>query len=192
MEIADYLTRILQKEAFDQSGLIYGIGHAVYTVSDPRTKLLRDYARALAYETGREEEYELYTADRAPGSRSLPRRQEKRQDRLRQCRLLFRLRLQHAGHPAGTVHADFRRRPDRRLERPPDRGAASAAAGSSAQPTNASRNAAATRQWKDGADGSIGCRLAATQNDPTVMYKKLTQSDRHENASPADAGPAFW
>jgi citrate synthase len=51
----------LQKDAFDKSGLIYGVGHAVYTVSDPRTKLLRDYARALAYEAGREDEYELYT-----------------------------------------------------------------------------------------------------------------------------------
>ncbi|HBP37763.1 MAG TPA: citrate synthase [Clostridiales bacterium] len=60
-EITAYLTRILQKQAFDQSGLIYGIGHAVYTLSDPRTKLLRDYARALAFESGREEEYELYT-----------------------------------------------------------------------------------------------------------------------------------
>ena len=61
MEITEYLTRILKKEAYDKSGLIYGVGHAVYTVSDPRTKLLRDYARALAYEAGREEEYELYT-----------------------------------------------------------------------------------------------------------------------------------
>ncbi|MHB1483042.1 MAG: citrate/2-methylcitrate synthase [Saccharofermentanales bacterium] len=61
IEIEDYLTKILKKEAFDKSGLIYGIGHAVYTVSDPRTKLLRDYARGLAYEAGREQEYELYT-----------------------------------------------------------------------------------------------------------------------------------
>ena len=61
MEIADYLTKILQKQAYDKSGLIYGVGHAVYTVSDPRTKLLRDYARTLAYEAGREDEYELYT-----------------------------------------------------------------------------------------------------------------------------------
>lgn len=61
MEICEYLTKILKKEAYDKSGLIYGIGHAVYTVSDPRTKLLRDYARGLAYESGREEEYELYT-----------------------------------------------------------------------------------------------------------------------------------
>jgi len=61
MEICEYLAKILKKDAYDKSGLIYGIGHAVYTVSDPRTKLLRDYARGLAYESGREAEYELYT-----------------------------------------------------------------------------------------------------------------------------------
>ncbi len=61
MEIADYLVKILEKEAFDKSGLIYGIGHAVYTLSDPRARLLRDYARSLAYEAGREDEYLLYT-----------------------------------------------------------------------------------------------------------------------------------
>ncbi len=61
-EIEEYLTRILQKNAFDKTGLIYGIGHAVYTVSDPRARLLRDYARALAYEAGREKEYDLYTS----------------------------------------------------------------------------------------------------------------------------------
>jgi len=61
MQICEYLEKILKKEAYDKTGLIYGMGHAVYTVSDPRTKLLRDYARGLAYESGREAEYELYT-----------------------------------------------------------------------------------------------------------------------------------
>lgn len=61
MEIADYLTKVLKKEAFDRRGLVYGIGHAVYTLSDPRCVLLRDYARALAFETKREDEYLLYT-----------------------------------------------------------------------------------------------------------------------------------
>ena len=60
-DIKTYLAKLLTKEAFDKSGLIYGIGHAVYTISDPRSKLLRDYARTLAYEAGREAEYELYT-----------------------------------------------------------------------------------------------------------------------------------
>lgn len=61
IEITQHLVNLLDKKAFDRSGLIYGIGHAVYTLSDPRAKLLRDYARALAFESGREKEYELYT-----------------------------------------------------------------------------------------------------------------------------------
>lgn len=61
-EVADYLKRILRKEAFDKSGLIYGIGHAVYTLSDPRTRVLRQHAEALASEAGREEEFALYTS----------------------------------------------------------------------------------------------------------------------------------
>ncbi len=60
VEIEQYLVDLLNKKAFDRSGLIYGIGHAVYTLSDPRTKLLRDYARQLAFESGKEEEYEFY------------------------------------------------------------------------------------------------------------------------------------
>lgn len=59
-EVENYIVAILNKEAFDKAGLVYGIGHAVYTISDPRTKLLRDYARSLAFEVGREKEYELY------------------------------------------------------------------------------------------------------------------------------------
>lgn len=60
-EIAGYLARIIRKEAFDRSGLIYGIGHAVYTVSDPRTILLKQKAEKLAGEKGLEKEYRLYT-----------------------------------------------------------------------------------------------------------------------------------
>ncbi|MCR5061287.1 MAG: citrate/2-methylcitrate synthase [Saccharofermentans sp.] len=59
-QIEDYLTKILKKEAFDRSGLIYGIGHAVYTLSDPRTRLLKKYARDLAIEKGMVEKFDLY------------------------------------------------------------------------------------------------------------------------------------
>ncbi|MBQ5490621.1 MAG: citrate/2-methylcitrate synthase [Treponema sp.] len=59
-EIADYLRKIANKEAFDHTGLIYGQGHAVYTISDPRTTLLRNKAEALAKEKGFEEEFNLY------------------------------------------------------------------------------------------------------------------------------------
>ncbi len=56
-EIKRYLTRILNKEVYDKSGLIYGIGHAVYTLSDPRTVLLKEMARELAREKGRDREF---------------------------------------------------------------------------------------------------------------------------------------
>lgn len=48
---------MLRKEAYDHTGLIYGIGHAVYTISDPRALLLKEMARDLAKEKEREEEY---------------------------------------------------------------------------------------------------------------------------------------
>ena len=58
--IKDYLARLLNKEAFDRAGLIYGMGHAVYSLSDPRAEILRSYARKLSEEKGTLEEFELY------------------------------------------------------------------------------------------------------------------------------------
>ncbi len=59
-EVRGYLQKILNKEAFDKSGLIYGIGHAVYSLSDPRTKILKKYVGQLAKEKGTEKELALY------------------------------------------------------------------------------------------------------------------------------------
>ena len=58
-EVIQYLNKILDKKAGDGSGLIYGIGHAVYTLSDPRARILKKNAKKLAYEKGFEREYEL-------------------------------------------------------------------------------------------------------------------------------------
>ncbi len=58
--LRDYLNKILNKEAFDGAGLVYGIGHAVYTLSDPRAVILKEFARRLSIEKGMEEEFELY------------------------------------------------------------------------------------------------------------------------------------
>ena len=58
-EITNYLEKILHKEAGDGSGLIYGMGHAIYTKSDPRALVLKRYARALAEKTGLLQELEL-------------------------------------------------------------------------------------------------------------------------------------
>ena len=57
-EVYAYLKKIMEKKAGDGSGLIYGIGHAVYTKSDPRMKLLQKHAKKLAYERGFEKEFE--------------------------------------------------------------------------------------------------------------------------------------
>ena len=59
-EIRDYLTRLLDKDAFDKAGLIYGMGHAVYSISDPRAKIMESFAAGLSSEKGREDEYGLY------------------------------------------------------------------------------------------------------------------------------------
>ena len=60
-EICTYLTKLLNKEAFDKAGLIYGIGHAVYSISDPRAVILKEYAGKLAAAKGVEDEFEFYT-----------------------------------------------------------------------------------------------------------------------------------
>lgn len=60
-EVEEYLLKILKKETYDKTGIIYGIGHAVYTISDPRAILLKEKARELAAESGRTDEFELYS-----------------------------------------------------------------------------------------------------------------------------------
>ena len=61
-ELIAYLEKILHKEAFDRAGLIYGIGHAVYSVSDPRAEILRSFVEKLSEEKGLLPEYKLYAA----------------------------------------------------------------------------------------------------------------------------------
>ena len=59
-EIKNYLSKLLNKEAFDNSGLIYGIGHAVYSISDPSAEVLKGFVSRLSEEKGRQKEYKLY------------------------------------------------------------------------------------------------------------------------------------
>ena len=68
-EVEAYLCRILNGEVFDKSGLIYGMGHAVYTLSDPREVILKKFARKLAEEKGMMEEFALYELVERLGSR---------------------------------------------------------------------------------------------------------------------------
>ena len=60
-EVRHYLQALLDKQAFDKAGLIYGMGHAVYSLSDPRANLLHSFVEKLSREKGRTEEYELYS-----------------------------------------------------------------------------------------------------------------------------------
>ncbi len=59
-EVRQYLYDLLEKKAFDQKGLIYGMGHAVYSISDPRADIFKKFVKRLAKEKGREKEYALY------------------------------------------------------------------------------------------------------------------------------------
>lgn len=59
-EVRQYLNDLLDKKAFDQKGLIYGMGHAIYSVSDPRADIFKVFVKQLAQEKGHEEEYALY------------------------------------------------------------------------------------------------------------------------------------
>ena len=61
-EIRDYLCRLLRKEAFDRAGLIYGMGHAVYSLSDPRANIFKGFVKKLAEEKGMDKEFALYSA----------------------------------------------------------------------------------------------------------------------------------
>ena len=60
-EVKAYLQALLDRKAFDKAGLIYGMGHAVYSLSDPRANILRSFVERLSREKGRTEEYELYS-----------------------------------------------------------------------------------------------------------------------------------
>ena len=60
-EIAGYLRKLLNKEAFDRQGLIYGMGHAVYSISDPRALIFKEFVEKLAVAKGRESDYALYS-----------------------------------------------------------------------------------------------------------------------------------
>ena len=59
--VKDYLKKLLHKEAFDNAGLIYGMGHAVYSLSDPRANIFKAFVERLSKEKGREEEFKLYS-----------------------------------------------------------------------------------------------------------------------------------
>lgn len=81
-KLEDYLKKMLDKKAFDNKGLIYGLGHAVYTLSDPRALLLKEQAKKLAKEKGMQEEYEFIENVEKIGARLV---QEKNKAKYASC-----------------------------------------------------------------------------------------------------------
>ena len=116
-------TALLNKEAFDRAGLVYGMGHPVYSVSDPRAIILRGYAEKLADEKGYSEEFALHKRVERIAPLVIAAQRRRLQGRERQRRLLLRLRLPHARHPRRALHAALRDLARRGLERAPARGA---------------------------------------------------------------------
>lgn len=60
-QMKEYIGKLLDKEAFDKRGLVYGMGHAIYSVSDPRAEIFRGFAKEFAHEKGMDSEFELYS-----------------------------------------------------------------------------------------------------------------------------------
>ena len=98
-EVRAYLEKLLNREAFDKKGLIYGMGHAVYSISDPRAEIFEGFVQKLAQEKKRGEDFALYSMIARLGPQVIAERRGHLQGRQPQRGLLQRIRLQHAGHP---------------------------------------------------------------------------------------------
>ncbi len=61
VQVKEYLRKLLHKEVFDRAGLIYGMGHAVYSLSDPRANIFKSFVQSLSEEKGKTEEFQLYS-----------------------------------------------------------------------------------------------------------------------------------
>ena len=98
---------MLNKEAFDHAGLIYGMGHAVYTLSDPREVILKRFAQALAEEKGMTDEFELYDKVEGIAGKLIMEHRKLFKECLCKCRLLQWICIYHAWYPGRTLHSDL-------------------------------------------------------------------------------------
>ena len=106
-EVCAYLEKILHGDAFDHAGLIYGVGHAIYSKSDPRAEIFKSFVHQLAAERRHGGRVSALRLRGATGSPDHQRRAQDVQGCQRQRGLLLRLRLSDAGHPGGAVHPLF-------------------------------------------------------------------------------------
>ena len=131
--IRDYLVKLLNKEAGDGSGKLYGLGHAVYTISDPRAELLKKYAQHMAEIKGLRRGICPSAEGRGAGYSAAAGAPPRRNAHVRKCGYVLGPCVYHAGHPPGCIHAAVCLRPYSRLVCQPYGGAADV------QPHHASR-----------------------------------------------------
>ena len=164
-------------------GLIYGVGHAVYSQSDPRAEIFKAFVHQLAAEEGHGGRVSALRLRGATGSPDHQRRAQDVQGCQRQRGLLLRLRLSDAGHPGGAVHPPVCHRPHRRLERPPAGGTGQQATASSAPPTRPFCLGGSTRKLRRDKMQQTLHGLRANQKERVEFLDTLRRVFRSENAS---------
>ena len=122
-ETSAYLRKLLNKEAFDHSGLIYGMGHAVYSISDPREQILRSFVNQLAVEKGRQDDLALYRNIEEEAPKLISKNRPIYKGVSANIDLYSGFLYDLLGIPVELYTPPLRHRPDRGLERPPHRGA---------------------------------------------------------------------
>ena len=127
--VRDYLEKLLDKQAFDKKGLIYGMGHAVYSISDPRAEIFKVFVEKLAKEKGYEKEYALYEMVERLGPQIIGEKRKIYKGVNANVDFYSGLVYSMLGLPpalytpifaaARIVHSHFRHRPDCGMERTP-------------------------------------------------------------------------
>ena len=112
-EVEAYLERILRREVGDRSGLIYGMGHAIYTISDPRAVELKKQARKLAAEKGYGDKFALYERIERLSPAAFKKVTGNKKVICANVDFYSGLVYENARHPGGSLHADVRRVPHR-------------------------------------------------------------------------------
>ena len=120
-EVEAYLRALLNKEAFDHAGLIYGMGHAVYSLSDPRARIFRSFVEELSQEKGLNEEFALYTLVERLAPKVIAEERKNLQRCQSKCGFLLRICLQHVRSSVRALHSYFCDRPYCRMECSPFR-----------------------------------------------------------------------
>ena len=106
-EVKDYLSRLLDKQAFDKKGLIYGMGHAVYSISDPRAEIFKVFVEKLAKEKGYEKEYALYELVERLGPQVIGEKRKIYKGVNANVDFYSGLVYSMLGLPPGSLHADL-------------------------------------------------------------------------------------